>query len=241
MPRPCNRARREAATSPSPSRLRRLIVARALLVALLGGAAIGAVGCNLAGPTLYVLSGPPKTPAAYELADRPTVVFVDDRRNALPRFELRGVICDEAIQTLMEAKVVTRGIDSREVLNLVRKQDTDKDLMPIDAIGKAAGAEQIIYVRLSAFLITPDGYTPRPVAGAEVRVIDVVSRERIFPAPDQEPARYLEASLDPVSIEAYQSSGSRRQIEDTLARQLGREVAELFFDHDRKEIGRNLK
>lgn len=211
-----------------------------MLLALLG-APLLTWGCNLAGPALYVLQGPPKTPAAHNLADRPTVVFVDDRRNALPRFELRGVICDAAIQTLMKEKIVTRGIDSREVLNLVRKQDTDKDLMPIDQIGRVAGAEQIVYVRIVAFMITPDGYTPRPVAGAEVRVIDVVAREKIFPEPDQETARYVEATLEPQALDDYQNTGARRQMEDRLARQLGKTIAQLFFDHERKELGGNLR
>lgn len=214
---------------------------RASLAFLILASAALANGCNLAGPALYVLQGPPKTPAAHELADKPTVVFVDDRRNALPRYELRGVICDEAIETLMKKGVVTNGVDSREVLNLVRKQDTDKKLMAVDAIGKAAGAEQVIYVRIIAFHITPDGYTPRPVAGAEVRVVDVTNRERVFPGPDEEAARYLEATLDPVAIEKYQSSASRRQIEDLLAKELGKSVAELFFDHERNELGENLK
>ncbi|MFO0874854.1 MAG: hypothetical protein U0575_12910 [Phycisphaerales bacterium] len=215
-------------------------LARASLAAALSALALVAVACNIVTPAVYLLDGPPKTPAAFILPDLPTVAFVDDRKNILPRFDLRGTIGDETSRVLLEKKVVQKTFSSRELLNLVRKQDTDKDLMPMDAIGRAAGADQIIYIRIVTWQLTPDGYTPRPVAGADVRVIDCVNRTRIFPTGAEE-SRYVEATTGEVSTELYGSNATRRKLEDLLAKQLGLEIAKLFYEHETKELGGQLR
>ena len=217
----------------------RASLAQAALAALLAAAGIAASGCNIAAPALYLIHGPPRTPAAFELPNKPTVVFVDDRRNVLPRYELRAVAGDETAQRLISAKIVDKTFSSRELMNMVRKQDTDKDLTAIDAIGRAAGADQIIYVKIVAWALTPDGYTPRPTAGAEVRVLDCVNRVKIFPV-DEESGRYVEASLKLDNTELYSSTANRRKLEDALATQLGIDVAKLFFDHETNELGSTL-
>ncbi len=218
---------------------RRFRAARAgLAVALL---ALGFVpaSCNIAGPALYLIQGPPKTPAAFMLPDKPTVVFVDDRRNVLPRYELRAAIGDQAAEELLTNKVVDKTFSSRELMNMVRKQDTDKDLTAIDAIGRAAGADQIIYVKIVAWALTPDGYTPRPTAGAEVRVFDCVNRVKLFPV-DDERGRYVEGFVVLDNSELYKSTATRRKLEDALAAQLGTDVAKLFYEHETNELGDSL-
>ncbi len=218
----------------------RLLLARAFAITALGAVAF-AGGCNILGPAIYLIEGPPRTPAAHEIADRPTVVFFDDRKNLISRFELRSIAGDQAAKTLLTAKVVTTTISSRDALNLVRKQETEKNLMPIDSIGRAVGAEQIIYVKMIVFVLSPDGVTPRPFAGCEVRLIDCVEKIKLFPIDDSEQGRYVEATLDQVDLELYRSLSGQRQIEDELARELGIAVAKLFFEHETNELGGNLR
>lgn len=218
----------------------RLALARALGVLALGTVAF-AGGCNILGPAIYLIEGPPRTPAVFEIADRPTVVFFDDRKNLISRFELRSIAGDAAAKALMNAEAVTTTISSRDALNLVRKQETEKNLMPIDSIGRAVGAEQIIYVKMIAFVLSPDGVTPRPFAGCEVRLIDCVEKIKLFPIDDSEQGRYVEATVDRVEPELYRSLSGQRQIEDDLARELGIAVAKLFFEHETNELGGNLR
>ena len=59
-----------------------------------GPAGALAVGCNIVTPIVYAVSPPPKQPALYPLEDRPTVVYVDDRRNLLSYRSLRRRIGD---------------------------------------------------------------------------------------------------------------------------------------------------
>ncbi|HMN95513.1 MAG TPA: hypothetical protein PKC43_04745 [Phycisphaerales bacterium] len=215
--------------------------ARGALVLTASLAGLLPAGCNIVGPVLYVIEGPPKTPAAYRLQNVPTVVFVDDRANIMPRFDLRASIGDEASAVIMKHGGVTTVLSNRDILALARRQDTDKELMPMDALGRAAGADQLIYVRIVGFALTPDGQTPRPVAGAEVRVIDCVARTKAFPSEQNEKGRYVEATLKHATPDAYGSSGSRRQLEDALARKLGDAVAKLFYEYETRELGGNLR
>ncbi len=58
-------------------------------------------GCNILGPAILLVEGPPKVQAQFTLEKkRPTVVFVDDRASVLPRRALRqqiAAMCQNAL------------------------------------------------------------------------------------------------------------------------------------------------
>ena len=60
-----------------------------------------AAGCNYLVPAAYIIDGPPSIDAKYDLPDRKTVVFVDDRTNILSRTQLRAVIGDKVAADLI--------------------------------------------------------------------------------------------------------------------------------------------
>lgn len=219
-------------------------VARAGRLLLLG--AVGALGtsCNIIGPAAYLTMGQPKREAAYELADRPTVVFVDDRMNAIPinASRLRRAIADKATQDLMDQEILTTTISPRDAMTLARNSDREGELLSIGEIGQRVGAEQVIYVEMISFRGSPDGFTPRAAGACRVKVIDTVSRTRLFPPPDDE-KEYVEvqAVSPPFSMELFQSSQGRAQIEQMLAGLLGDQVGKLFYKHVPDEIGSHLK
>ncbi|MCA9286615.1 MAG: hypothetical protein KDA22_15425 [Phycisphaerales bacterium] len=200
------------------------------------GALLAAGACNIVGPVAFIIEGPPKTPAMFELPDRPTVVFVDDRKNVLPRSSLRMVIGDTAAEALLTSKTLTKTISARDAINLARVQETGRKPMSIDAIGEAVGADIVIYVNMVSFGEADLDGLPRPTAAAEVRVIDVVNDVRLFPVDVGSP-QYVQAVGDPVSPEMTRSASMVRQIEDVLAARLGAEVAKLFYEHETKPLG----
>jgi hypothetical protein len=220
--------------------LLRLIVVAAALFAI---AAAGPAGCNIVAPAYFLLHGPPKTPAAYELEDRPTIVFVDDRNNAIPRNSatLRRSIADHTSEDLMTREILTTTIRPQDAISLARQSDRFDEVMSIEELGRAVGAEQVIYVQMLAFTETVDGATPRPAAACEVKVIDVVNRYRLFP-PDggDESGFMVQVTMGTLNTEAYQSASSRLQIHQALAIKTGDEVAKLFYDHETTELGGNL-
>ncbi len=140
-------------------------------------------GCNIIAPLAILLAPDPKVEAAYKLQDRPTVVFVDDRHGVVSPTTLRRVLADRISQDLMLKKVVTQTISPRDAEAVARQRDSHNSMLPIDAIGRAVGAEQVIYVEIIEFTDRIDRYTPRPKGACRVRVLDVTNRVRLFPPP----------------------------------------------------------
>jgi hypothetical protein len=199
--------------------------------------------CNILGPAGYLAFGQPKAPALYEPQDRSTVVFVDDRNNAIPMnaTRIRREIADKVSTDLMEQEIITDMISSRDAMATARNRDRDGELMSIDAVGAAVGAEQVIYIEMISFQGSPDGYSPRPTASCRLKVIDVPNRVRLFPAPDAEqPFFPVTVVSPPISPELYTSNEGRRQIESILALLLGDQIAKLFYKHVPDELGTRL-
>lgn len=194
-------------------------------------AAVALPGCNVIAPAYYVLKGPPKTPAVFELDEnRPTVVFVDDRASVLPRRSLREQIGQEAESTLLERRTIKKD-EMISTLSALRTAAGERygDAMTIGEIGNAIGAEVVIYVTVDTFTISRDGVSLSPLAEARVKVIDVAAQSRLFPPTgDGYPVR-----LDPPSGTGQipTSRAARNSAENALARSLGVEVAQLFYKH----------
>lgn len=210
--------------------------------AVLALAALLAGGCNIVAPVAYIVQGPPRTPALYEPPDRPTLVFVDDRANTIPRNAdaIRRLVADTASRRLMTEKVITTTIRPQDAIALAKQHDRHESVLPIDEIGRLVGAEQVIYIRMLAFRETADG-TPRPYAAAQVKVIDVVEQVRLYPPPEaQEDAFPLQVTMHPIDPALYQSRSALNEIHEALAAELGASLARLFFSHETEELGGRL-
>ena len=81
-------------------------------------------GCNIITPFVIMFAPEPTTDAVFELEDRKTVVFVDDRRNLVSPSALRGVIADRISQDLMIEDVVTTTISPRDAEAVARQSDS---------------------------------------------------------------------------------------------------------------------
>ena len=114
-----------------------------LLVMTVAVVVVFVPGCNIAAPIYYLLHGPARTPAVYDLADRPTVVFVDDRSNTIAHnaASMRRLIAATVSTELMRKNLLTVTIRPQDALAMSRQHDRFKDVMPVDAIGEAVGAE----------------------------------------------------------------------------------------------------
>jgi hypothetical protein len=215
--------------------------ARAIATSLALAACCMIGGCNIVGPIAAIATPPPKVQALYDLQDVPTVVFVDDRDNLVSPSSLRRVVADTASSQLMANEAVSMTITPQDAMLIASRSDRNNALMDIEAIGRAVGAHQIIYVRITQFSATEDGYTPVPVAAATVKVIDVVSGTRVFPGsemPDGYPVRTTGKPVDP---SMYSTRTTRLKLYESLAAGLGDEIAKIFYTHDLQELGKNLR
>jgi hypothetical protein len=215
----------------------------ALAPGLLAGACGLIASCNIVTPAAYLALGQGNVSAAYAPVDRPTVVFVDDRRNVIPMnaTRIRRAIADKVGTDLMENEVLTKVIAAQDAMSVVRNRDREGQLMSIDTIGAAVGAEQIIYIEMLSFKGSPDGYSPRPTAACQLKMVDVPNRTRLFPPETAEAPWFpVEVVSGPISPELYQSTTGRRQIESLLAAQLGDQVAKVFYKHEAEPLGTRL-
>jgi hypothetical protein len=103
------------------------------------------------------------------------------------------------------------------------------------------GAQQVIYLEMTSFQGSPDGYSPRPTAACRLKMIDVSNRTRLFPEQTSETSWFpVTVVSPPVSPELYTSTEGRRQIETVLAVLLGDQVGKLFYAHVPDEVGSRL-
>jgi hypothetical protein len=226
--------------SERPSVRRNGFARLAAAAALLGG--LLASGCNVIVPVAYVIEGPGTIPAEYLLRDTSTAVFVDDRDSAFPRTSLRAIVGVEITDRLIANKAIPAQmlVDARDVMALARSLETNDRRLSIERIGREAGVEQVIYVELSGFALTLDGVTPRPTSVCSVKVIDLAADMRVYPGEGSQSGREVVAQIREVDPALFQSFAKRRKIEDDLALELGKTVAELFYEHERVELGENL-
>lgn len=214
---------------------------RLLLLITLCTIAFAAGGCNILGPATYLVTGPGTVDAEFELEDRPTVVFVDDRENRVNPVSLRRSIADKVSEELMSRELVTTTIRPADAMGVAARHDTREDVMPIDAIGREVGAEQVIYIEMVAFTDRVNAETLRGLASCNVRVIDVVNRKRLFPSGDDEqPYRHVQAMTREISEELYRTRATRVAINETVAEELGSAITKLFYRHEPRELGGRL-
>ena len=209
-------------------------------LAFLAGAVL--CSCNIVKPVSYIIEGPGKIAAEYELRDVVTAVFVDDRKSAFPRTALRAIVAETINEKLIEegALSASKLINARETIALARSLESASSRVTIEKIGLEAGAEQVIYVELDGFALTIDGYTPRPTSICRVKVIDLATSTRVYPGAASPRGREVQSQLREVSPDNFTSFARRRKIEDQLAYKTGVQVAKLFHPHDRVDLGENL-
>ena len=199
-------------------------------LALVGICALGMGGltsCNIVGPAGYFIAGPGDVDAEFDLdADRPTLIFIDDRSSKLPRRQFRTLIAETAQANLVSAGVVSTIVDT-QAATAVASQDKNSRPMSIASIGEAVGAEIVIYATVDEFTISPDGQTVLPTSQLRVKVIDVVTGERAWP---QEREGY------PLRLTVRDRQGGRDattsmfDLQQALAVWMGTGLAELFYD-----------
>lgn len=223
----------------------RRIVATAVLAALGAGCALLASGCNIITPVAYAIEGPGKIDAEFLLPNKKTVVFVDDPNNIFPRTTLRSTLGDAVSFDLMGQEVLTSTVPTRDAIAISRsKSEGDAGrLISIEAIGRALDCAQVIHIQPTTFDIAgrSDMQGIRPTAIVRVKVLDLDSKERVYPSPDVMPSgREVTVTIRETSSEALRSRAGRVQIEDALVQRIAVDVARLFYKHDRIDLGENL-
>jgi hypothetical protein len=210
-------------------------------IALCLAAALALPGCNLVGPAAYFISGPAKVKPQFQLpADRPAVVFIDDRGSVLPSRSMRQRIAKAAERTLLDGKAVGKSeIISSDALIPVAMQERFGRPSGIAQLGEKVGAQIVVYATVDSFLLSPDGQEFTPVATARVKVVDAKTRARLWPENDTEWAP-VEARVQTKTAAMPRTLSERTLAEHELADQLGRNIARLFVEYVPEEVAKRV-
>ncbi|MHC4832591.1 MAG: hypothetical protein ACYTFH_01620 [Planctomycetota bacterium] len=214
------------------------------LIAALGGIAVAAAGfaggCNIVAPIAYAIEGPGMIPAQHELMRERTAVLVDDPTNRLPRTALRVELGESVGIALLERDLVPEVVATRDVVAFVRGNERDGTPIAMEKVAAGVGADQLLYLDVAEFSLVDRNGSPRPTATIWVRVLDIEGRTRTFPGPEEPRGVEVTAQLREVSPDLYRTPSSRRAIEEALIARAGVEIAKLFYEHDRVDLGENL-
>ncbi len=190
-------------------------------------------GCNIVAPAFYIIHGPEKVPAQHELEkERPTVVFVDDRANRLPRRTMRQTIGEAAQASLLSEKAVEDVIDTRGALSAASVDRAGQALSIVD-IGKAVGAEIVIYAVVDGFTMSADGQSYSPEALLRVKVIDVTADKRVWP--NEKEGYPLSLKFPPRTSDVPKTAAELRVAEEDVGRLVGLGLAQLFVEYERTQ------
>jgi len=206
-----------------------------VLPAALAACALGA-GCNIVAPAFLAVHGPEKVNAVHQLDHTRTgVVFVDDPASRVSHRRLRTQIGAEATQVLLDKKAVLDMIDTRSIMTVSAK-DRHGEVLSMQELGEAVGADFIIHALVTEFTLSADGISNLPTATMQVRVYDVLEQRTVWPPGEGE--------MYPLTLQARQRPGfapqgdQRLAAEGELADQLGLALAQLFYRHEITEDAR---
>lgn len=198
-------------------------------------------GCNIVAPIAYAIEGPGTIDAEHELLPVRTAVLVDDRDSILPRTALRVELGEAVGKTLLDEEVVPEVLSTRDVIAYVRAQERKDAQLSMQKIAEGLKVKQLIYVEVMSFDLIDRGGSPRPTATAYVKVLDIDGKQRSYPPPDMIDGREVTAQIREVDPELFRTPSARRTVEDQLVTRLGRQIARLFFEHERLDLGENLQ
>lgn len=191
-----------------------------------------AVGCvNMVGCGFHEIR-----PAQYSLNRRARLlVFVDDPDHRLSNPRLSHVVAANVEYHLIETNTHRDIIPQNTFTQWIGANADDFSSMPIDEIGEANGADEVLYVRIVSMSIAMGPDVQRPKVAADIKIIDAHTGERIWPPlPDvldmggPSPGQLVLSELA-VRTDRDGRQSSTNVVYERLAAQLGLDVSRLFY------------
>jgi hypothetical protein len=140
-------------------------------------------GCDLPGALLHVALGEPPVDAQYVPPKGPTLVMVENYRSP-DAMQLDGDQIAHEVADELKKEAKMEMVDPDKLAPL-REDDGDKFRgMDIQAVGKAVGAKQVIYVDLLESDVKQDtsAGAVHATATARVKVVDIQTGNTLWPS-----------------------------------------------------------
>lgn len=209
-----------------------MIRIKLITIIALGALAVLALipGCNVITPVAYAIHGPEKVNPVYTLDEElKTVVFVDDPSSRITQRRLRYTIADRATKELLGKRILVDMIDPRGILTAASNERYGEQLS-IAELGKAVGADIVIYAVVTEFSLSPEAGAFIPRALLRMKIIDVATGERLFPPDEKGYVANIQIPQKPGTSPT--GSGEKLALEQELANRAGLGLAQLFYKHE---------
>jgi hypothetical protein len=192
---------------------------------LLTCVALCGCGCEAVGAILHVAFGPPAVDAQYEPQKRPTLVLVENYQDQ-DASAVDGDMVARDVGDALHNHASLEVIDPDKVEPLRVEHAADYRQMSIPAVGRATGAQQVVYVNLveSETTADPTGAAVHATATARVRVVDVATGQILWPA-GQPRGKELTAKMEYDQADSPQGAQMRAK----LLGELSDQIAKLFY------------
>lgn len=199
----------------------------------LGAGALLMGSCNIVAPIGYLVHGPEKIEAVYDLDPaKTTVVFIDDTRSSvLPSRTVRSKIGEAAEAVLLNDAKIARMIASKDVMAVADREKYSRQ-MGIVELGEAVQADVIIYVTMDSFALVQETENYRPISACRIRVVDVKEKKQIFP---QEVAKAHSLVVEaPYRTGNLPANNERSRLYLEFADRVGKAIGNVFVKHEKK-------
>lgn len=182
-------------------------------------------GCNVIAYAASAL--PQKFDAKYVPPKTPMLVLVENRQNP-------GTLITEADQLtlfIMDDLATYKVAPLVELKKLYELRDNEKnvDKMTISQIGKAVGAQQVLYVDLQRLIVseTEGGVPVHSRLEATVHMVDVKTGTTTFPAMGQ--ANWPINLVTPITT--VDNRNNSAALRESLLQSAGTSIGQLFHDY----------
>lgn len=213
--------------------IRRYSCRRAACLALMTVVPLSGAGCQAIAAATYVLGGATrKVDAQFQLPEGPVVILIDDFLDVVQPPLAKDVLHDRLIDELRDQDAVSAAITTREEIARIRRFDPDFDKKTIREVGRAAGADTMIWIKPTVY----DIYDNLDLAHTDGRFVVVVKVFNIQ-AEDIQDLRLWPENRDghqviaTMNVHDIRKSKSKAEVHRAIGASMAEEIARLFYKH----------
>lgn len=191
--------------------------------------------CNILGPALVLVEGPPTNPAQFRLPkDRSTVIFIDDRNGRMGAMTMRRFVAESAEKAILRESLLDDGMLIGSRASFAAAQgDTASAPLDLRTIGRNAQAQTLIYATVDSYVLSPDSQNWMPMAQFRVKVLDVTKDDSPRLWPEERDGFTLTVQYPQTVRGVPQSAGELQAAQQAFAQYCGESLAKLFYEHER--------
>jgi hypothetical protein len=208
----------------------RRLIGLAAVAGLAGCLAIP--GCMAVGAIAYKVTPPPATPAVYKLPNENTLVLVENYRNPGVSDQDTERLGREIADQFKKHNIAPV-VDPDKLFDYRSGKGSAFDQMTIAAIGRAMGADQVVYVDVvdygGEWTLASDMLHPK--ATIRVRVVNVKTGDTAWPS---EAARGYPMNIE-LQYAEIKDTTSAMDEQEAICQSTADHVAKLFYKHEEDE------